>query len=134
MKEYIDLGLPNGTLWCKYNEEGYYTYDRAMENFKNNLPSKDQFNELINECNWEWDENGYNVVGPNGNSIFLPAMGYHNGSGIKFDVGFCGFYWSSTQISCYYNNAWNLDFNVDEIDMDCHKIYNGMSVKLVKNK
>lgn len=29
--EYVDLGLPSGTLWKAKNEKGkYYTYEKAM--------------------------------------------------------------------------------------------------------
>lgn len=43
------------------------------------LPTKEEFEELINKCRWEWNDetypSGYKVTGPNGNSIFLPAAG-----------------------------------------------------------
>ena len=32
-KEFVDLGLPSGTLWAEKNEEGYFTYDEAMKLF-----------------------------------------------------------------------------------------------------
>ena len=44
------------------------------------MPSKQQLDELQNECTWTLttlgDVQGYNVEGPNGNSIFLPATGW----------------------------------------------------------
>lgn len=44
------------------------------------MPSKQQLDELRNECTWTLttlgDVQGYNVEGPNGNSIFLPATGW----------------------------------------------------------
>lgn len=43
-------------------------------------PSKEQFDELKNECTWTLktigDVKGYEVVGQNGNSIFLPETGW----------------------------------------------------------
>jgi len=45
------------------------------------LPTKKEFKELIQKCEWEWtsknSRNGYKVTGPNGNSIFLPAAGFY---------------------------------------------------------
>ena len=39
-----------------------------------------EIKELIDQCTWTWttqeEVNGYKVVGPNGNSIFLPVTGY----------------------------------------------------------
>lgn len=44
------------------------------------MPSKLQLDELLNECTWTLttmgDVPGYNVEGPNGNSIFLPTTGW----------------------------------------------------------
>ena len=43
------------------------------------IPSPAEINELKDECEWTWTSinnvNGYEVKGPNGNTIFLPAAG-----------------------------------------------------------
>ena len=43
------------------------------------IPSKEEFKELIDKCNWYWTKkngkNGYLVTGSNGNSIFIPESG-----------------------------------------------------------
>lgn len=77
---YVDLGLPSGTLWKDQNESGYYTYDEAVRQFGDALPTKEQMEELINYCRWEWNGWGnyaklYLVIGPNGNHINLPMEG-----------------------------------------------------------
>ena len=55
--------------------------------------------ELREKCKWEWTTlngvKGYKVTGPNGNSIFLPAAGYKNGSDV-YSAGSEGYYWSKT--------------------------------------
>ena len=60
------------------------------------IPTIDEQNELIKECTWEWtsynDVKGYNVTGPNGNSIFLPATGYCYDS-IVMNKDSYGYYW-----------------------------------------
>ena len=62
------------------------------------MPTKAEFQELIDNCTWTWTtqngHNGYEVMGRNGYSIFLPAAGY-----FKSDLGAYGsycLYWSST--------------------------------------
>ena len=41
-------------------------------------PTREEFSELINKCQWDWTVlngiTGYNITGPNGNSIFLPFL------------------------------------------------------------
>ncbi len=39
-------------------------------------PTTEQLNELINECTWTLEGNGYRVTGKNGKSIYLPLAGY----------------------------------------------------------
>lgn len=62
-------------------------------------PSKAQFIELVDGCDWTWttqgDKNGYLVTSKtNGNSIFLPAAGFKdNVPTVSYG---CSLYWSST--------------------------------------
>ena len=71
--------------------------DAAYVNYPNGrMPSKAQLEELVAACTWEWTElngvNGQLVTGPNGNTIFLPAGGYHlDGNYYKDNVE--GHYW-----------------------------------------
>ena len=39
------------------------------------IPTKKQFQELIDKCTWTKINNGFEVKGPNGNSIFIPING-----------------------------------------------------------
>lgn len=129
---FVDLGLPSGTLWRDRNEEGgFYTYEQAMNKFGDKLPTKEQLEELMNKCSWSWTGNGYKVTGPNGNSIVLPASGFRNCRGTVRDVGSSGDYWSSTPDGS--DNAWYLDFNSDEVDMDGFYRCGGFSVRLVQD-
>lgn len=47
-------------------------------------------------CQWTWTGDGYQVVGPNGSSIFLPANGKENTSGSRDFDGSRGYYLTST--------------------------------------
>ncbi|MBQ2574195.1 MAG: hypothetical protein II575_08240, partial [Bacteroidales bacterium] len=60
------------------------------------MPTYDELNELKNNCTVTWTtQNGVKFTGPNGNSIFLPAAGFHYDSGL-YDAGSYGYYWSSS--------------------------------------
>ena len=63
------------------------------------MPTKEDFEELITNCGWEWATvngvDGYKVTGPNGNSIFLPVTGYREGASLHND-GKLAEYWCST--------------------------------------
>lgn len=82
------------------------------------LPTKQEMEELVEKCKWEWTtqggHSGYRITGPNGNSIFLPAAGWRlEDSEINYD-GVSATYWSSTPDDSYPDTAYNLFFNIDE--------------------
>ena len=92
--EYVDLGLPSGTLWKRKNETGFLHFDAAKSRFGDKIPSKWQWEELIESCRWTWTGGGYKVVGPSGESMFLPAMGCRLCQGDYYGEGSDGEYWS----------------------------------------
>lgn len=59
-------------------------YDAASANWgtKWRMPTKQECEELVDKCKWIWSvqggSNGYKIIGPNGNTIFLIASGYFN--------------------------------------------------------
>lgn len=104
---YVDLGLPSGTIWKYCNESEFYTYYQAVNKFGNSLPSKEEFDELKNVCQWTPKDNGYIVTGPNGKSIVLVAGGHRDCMGREFErtpqkygsnVFFDGRYWTCTEV------------------------------------
>ena len=100
------------------DSEGKLTaqYDAATANWGGDwrMPTKEEMRELLNNCTWIWTAqngvNGYNVKGPNGNSIFLPAAGYRDRSSLD-EAGSCGSYWSSTH-SDYDNDVDDYAFSL----------------------
>ena len=128
--DYVDLGLPSGTLWKRQNESGLYTYEQAINRFGSKLPERHHYVELKNECTWIWiDDYGYKVVGPNGNSITLPAAGYRMCYGDVDYVGRFGYYWSSTPYDS--DTVWNLHFGSSVVYMSNNFRCGGLSVRLV---
>ena len=131
-QEYVDLGLPSGTLWKDKNESGFYDYDAAMRTYSNSLPTKEQLEELKNSCQWTWTGSGYKVVGPNGNYIVLPAAGHRGCNGGVLYVGTRGYYWSSTPYGSGY--AWYLNFGSSEVYVSIDYRCYGLSVRLVQGQ
>ena len=121
--EYTDLGLPSGTLWKNEKEKLLYDYDTAVSVFGEKLPSKEQWEELINNCTWELTGEGYKVTGNNGEFIVLPTSVYSSN----------GFYWSATPRGS--NLARVLYFNSDgDVYLYDEKKQCDISVWLVSNK
>ena len=132
----MDLGLSSGTMWKSSNEmnpdgeNGFYDYNLAMNLFEKNMPTKEQWMELVNECKWTWTGMGYRITGVNNNSITLPAAGYRYCDGSVENVGSYGDYWSSTPDGSEY--AWGLYFNSSEVHVYHNRRCYGQSVRLVR--
>ena len=76
------------------------SYDVARQKWGGTwrMPREAEFRELIAKCTWTWTSQDGHFgfrVSRNGNSIFLPAVGFHNYSSMT-DVNITGNYWSST--------------------------------------
>ena len=63
------------------------------------MPTDEEFKELQDKCEWTWTTingvNGYKIVMPNNESIFLPAAGYMRAQNNN-SISTSGFYWSNT--------------------------------------
>lgn len=80
------------------------------------MPTHAEQDELLNDCFWEWTMlngvYGYKVTGPNGKSIFLPAVGYRIGDKY-YNIGLSGYYWSNSLDTDCNNNALYIVFSGD---------------------
>ncbi|MCD7710492.1 MAG: DUF1566 domain-containing protein [Porphyromonadaceae bacterium] len=103
------------------------------------LPTADEIDELVDKCTWEWatKENskgkkvqGYEVTGPNSNSIFLPAAGYYYGASLYND-GSEGYYWSCSPDESNTNSAHCLYFFNSSFNGNSGLRYFGRSVRPV---
>lgn len=104
-------------------------YDAATDNWGSSwrMPTKEEIEELCNKCSWEWTSvngvSGQKVTGPNGNSIFLPAAGYRNSTGV-LGRGSYGRYWSGTLFERSSYSAYYLSFYSDDHDWDYyHRLF-----------
>ncbi len=117
--------LSKSKTYGKYigNIEGDPKYDvaRASRGGTWRLPTKEEIDELEKECKCEWmtqnGHGGFLVTGPNGNSIFFPAAGYH--IGFPSNVEFRGHYWSATQDEDNTISAYDLHFNCSSFYIMC---------------
>ena len=111
--------------------------DAATANWGSNwrMPTYAEQEELNNKCTWTWTTrngvNGYKVVGPNGNSIFLPAAGYRYDSSVSY-VGSVGYCWSASLYESSPLSAWYMYFSSDyhHSVSSCSRIY-GCTVRAV---
>lgn len=137
-QEFVDLGLPSGTKWKDKNESDVFYYGAALAEFGNSLPTYAQFEELKDNCKWVWVDNGYKVLGPNGNSIFLPILkGFRDCNGdwseqLSGGTIPVGIYWTSTAMGL--EQAWTLRFNWNGAEMAYIDRCFWYNVRLVQNK
>lgn len=85
------------------------------------IPTQADFKMLQEKCFWEWQTingvNGYKVTGSNGNSIFLPAVGYGYSTEFR-DYGNLGHCWSSSLKTEYPYNAYALKYGSSVIEIE----------------
>ena len=101
------------------------------------MPTDGEWAELLDECTWEWKNGykgttaGYLVTSKiNGNSIFLPAVGYR-GYDYLDDASNDGYYWSSSLNTDHPNGAWDVGFYSDDVGRNDGSRYFGLSVRPV---
>lgn len=129
-RKFVDLGLPSGTFWAETNVGaetsikggGMYLWTDAVSkagewDWGCQLPTKEQAQELINNCTLSKNERYYGAhlaykAGGNTNSIFLPAAGSYkrNSDGsyseVTGDKNCFGCFWTSEADENNTNNAW----------------------------
>ena len=118
------------TTKSEYTEENCKTYGKDISDISGNpdydaaranwgstwrMPTKAEFEELIEKCTWKWvtydGHTGYKVTSKtNGKSIFFPAAGWRSDSSLG-DVGENGYYWGSTPDESDASNAYDLYFD-----------------------
>lgn len=146
--EYVDLGLPSGTLWATCNVGAnkpedygnYFSWDEGTTAAAKwgkgwSVPTKEQWEELIKCTESIWTANGGEkgllIMASNNQSLFLPANGGYLESSL-INLGDDGYYWSSSPLAGSLNTmAWCFYFNSDNFSVYPNNAYRGLSVRLV---
>lgn len=91
------------------------------------MPTKKEFQELIDKCRWIWtkkgSQEGYEIYGPNGNKIFLPA----------FEDTKKNDYWSSSLCEVDEGSAYKLHISPGGKVVDYRDRCLGNSIRPVSN-
>ncbi|MBP5394274.1 MAG: hypothetical protein J6Y59_10735 [Bacteroidaceae bacterium] len=124
---------------------GMEAYDAATAQWGNGwqMPTLEQFNELMEKCTVEWETvnemNGRRFTGPNGNSIFIPAAGRHyqktmdeESSKLLDNGNTYGYYWSSTRYEYNNRNAETFYFGSGMMKMNYFGREGGHTIRPVK--
>ena len=107
------------------------------------MPTYEEMQELIEKCKWNWSgivvdpdpkiHRGFEVTGPNGKSIFLPAGGWAKGFGVDGSNESC-LYWTGNIESCLNCSNRIVDGeNVTLVSMDVLNGACGMPIRPVCN-
>lgn len=134
----------NMTKYCTNSEHGTVdnkktlstTDDVARVKWGGNwrMPTQAELDELRTKCKWIWTTknsvSGYKVVGPNGNSIFLPAAGARS-EGELYHAGYQANYWSSSLTEYYPSSARFLGFYSEGVSIGSGDRKSGISVRPV---
>lgn len=140
--EFVDLGLPSGTLWAKDHEKdnGKFIYFPYLSASKYNLPTEEQWNELLTCCKWNYtpftySSRKYDCIGPNGNFITFYSSGFTK-TGATYELPAKMYFWLNSQCDDENNNkAIIMDFNNTYI-FKLEKIFSGfrLPIRLVRTK
>ena len=98
------------------------------------MPTNEEFAQLKERCTWKWTStngvNGYRVTGPNGNSIFLPAVGF--GTMMEFrNGGTQGYYWSTSLRTDYPYYSYSFSFGASSYDNESRDRSNILPIRPV---
>lgn len=98
------------------------------------IPTYEEFLELKEKCTWRWitqnGVNGYKIIGPNKNSIFLPAAGYRSEQ-LLYSLGYNGDYWLSLLDTAFSGGAWGARIASKEVRITSLDRYYGRSIRPV---
>lgn len=119
--EYVDLGLPSGTLWATCNigankPEDYGTYfnrtqvagvDVAYKQWQGTwrIPTIKEYEELMEFAEYSSSTFGHTYTGLNGESLFFPFTGVKYSSFVDYG-GLAGFFWCTSD---YWYILWSAE-------------------------
>lgn len=93
---YINLGLPSGTLWADSNEQGLFTHKQAISIYNDQIPFEWHWNELKKCCTFIENSEGLTILSKvNNKSLFFPLTGYSEIGYYRIEDLDKGYYWLS---------------------------------------
>ena len=136
--EFVDLGLPSGTLWAKENmiEDNNCVYEPYTIALRNNIPTKDQCSELFSSCQFKQYDGVIYGIGPNGNSITFPHTGYKKiGKEENSDSNLASYFWIKNEDEESDHNAASLGYHY-RVMKSIDSLFSGykLPIRLVKSK
>ena len=143
--KYCNQGQQNSLT--KYNIKSYYgnvdnktqleaTDDRAKSKFGYYyaIPTRKDWQELIDNCSFGYNADGITVTGPHGEGpILLPYAGYRSGINL-YDDKTDGYYWSSTLDRNSPDDAWFAHFAHGKHELNSYYRSQGRCIRPVMRK
>lgn len=140
-----DLGLPSGTLWSlnyledEEKETKYLPYIKAV---KLGLPTKEQVEELIDNCKWQGESSssgltfyGAICIGTNGERIAFNSSGYmedEKNVGAPYYGGGNAYFWIQDEEDGNEKNAIRIyDVENGKPKMEIVKIFSGYKLPVL---
>lgn len=144
--EYVDLGLPSGTLWSSDyvkddNDKAIYVTQENSADYK--IPSNEQWTELMDECKWEqkseknWTEGGFYYwhewvvcLGPNGSKVTFEKTGLYEATDCRSRKEEILFWLNNKEY--FHRNCANITLNNLEVGLE--NVFSGykLPIRLVK--
>lgn len=97
------------------------------------IPTKEDWQELMDKCTWSRFGNDFLVRGPNGSIILLPAAGYQDGLN-TYDVGKEGYYWATSIDEGSPDDAWFMHVKNAKPEFYSYYRYQGRCIRPVQHK
>ena len=97
------------------------------------IPTKDDWQELMDKCTWSRFGDDFMVRGPNGSIILLPAAGYQDGLN-TYDVGKEGYYWATSIDEGSPDDAWYMHVKNAKPELYSYYRYQGRCIRPVQHK
>ena len=97
------------------------------------VPTKEDWQELIDKCTWSRFGDDFMVRGPNGSIIVLPSAGYKDGLN-TYDEGKEGYYWSTSIDQGSPDDAWFMHVKGNKPEFYSYYRYQGRCIRPVQHQ
>lgn len=144
--EFVDLGLPSGTLWSSdyvKDDKANAIYVTQENSADYEIPTYEQFKELMDECKWEqkseknWTEGGFYhwhewviCLGLNGNKVTFEKTGIYEATDSRTRTSEILFWLNNKEY--FHRNCASITLN--DLNVDSENVFSGykLPIRLVK--